>query len=75
MKEIKIIDSFFELENLENNCIKNRFLKLFWFLGMFLILIIMVIGLITYFLLGLFIMDWIYWVFSNKTILWQKLMD
>jgi len=72
---MKIVDAFFNLGNLEADCLKNRFLILIWFLGMILSVIILIVIVITYMLLGIFILDWIYWVFSGRTVLWKLLMN
>lgn len=61
-------EDIFEPENW-----KQRIKTILFIMIMGVLCIIGIAFIVLYVSLGLFILDWIYWVFSGKTIVWNKL--
>lgn len=68
------MQAFFDLENLESDSIKNRLLKIVFYIGIALLFFLCVLFIISYFLFALFILDWIYYIITGKTVIWGELM-
>ena len=61
-------EDIFEPENW-----KQRLKTILFMVLMSILTIVFIVFILLYIFLGLFILDWIYWVFSGKTIVWGKL--
>lgn len=69
------MQAFFDLADLELDSIKNRLLKIIFYIGGTLLFFLCVLFIISYFLFALFTLDWIYYVITGKTVIWGELMD
>lgn len=67
------MEKFFSWGESEGKTLKERLLKIVFFVIMFQICFLALVFLICYFLCGLFILDGIYYVITGKTIVWEHI--
>jgi hypothetical protein len=67
------MEKFFSWGELEGKTLKERLLKILFFISMTVFCITALLFLICYFLCGLFILDGIYYVITGKTVVWEHI--